>query len=98
MPCSRADVFESKLVSMLEKRKMMKFLAFCSNFEQAVDVEGHIIIIAWAIQGNIVLAHNQRTEIFPLVLPDPKGMQYIFTQIYIEKKMEGGKKKKRSHQ
>lgn len=40
VPCSRADVFESKLVSMLEKRKMMKFLAFCSNFEQEVDVEG----------------------------------------------------------
>lgn len=40
VPCSRADVFESKLVSMLEKRKMMKFLAFCSNFENEVDVDG----------------------------------------------------------
>lgn len=37
VPCSRADVFESKLVSMLEKRKMMKFLAFCTNFEADVD-------------------------------------------------------------
>lgn len=40
VPCSRADVFESKLVSMLEKRKMMKFLSFCLNFEEDVDVQG----------------------------------------------------------
>jgi len=33
VPCSRSDVFSSKSVSMLEKRKMMKFLTFCSEFE-----------------------------------------------------------------
>ena len=34
VPCSRSDVFSSKSVSMLEKRKMMKFLTFCSEFEK----------------------------------------------------------------
>ena len=39
VPCSRADVFETKIVSMLEKRKMMKFLSFCSNFEEEIDIQ-----------------------------------------------------------
>ena len=34
VPCSRSDVFSSKSVSMMEKRKMMKFLTFCSEFEK----------------------------------------------------------------
>ena len=34
VPCSRSDVFNSTVVSMLEKRKMMKFLSFCSDYEQ----------------------------------------------------------------
>ena len=33
VPCSRADVFASKQVSMIEKRQMMKFLQFCSDFQ-----------------------------------------------------------------
>ena len=33
VPCSRSDVFSSKVVSMMEKRKMMKFLTFCSDFQ-----------------------------------------------------------------
>ncbi len=32
VPCSRADLFSSQAVSMLEKRKMMKFLSFCSDY------------------------------------------------------------------
>ena len=34
VPCSRSDVFSSKSVSMLEKRRMMKFLTFCAEFEK----------------------------------------------------------------
>eukprot|EP00105_Crassostrea_gigas_P000698 XP_011412599.2 PREDICTED: rab proteins geranylgeranyltransferase component A 2-like [Crassostrea gigas] len=34
VPCSRADVFSSKDVSMIEKRMMMKFLTFCVDFEK----------------------------------------------------------------
>ncbi|KAL4235013.1 hypothetical protein ACF0H5_006651 [Mactra antiquata] len=34
VPCSRADVFSSKKVSMLEKRMLMKFLQFCLEYEQ----------------------------------------------------------------
>ncbi|XP_078325419.1 rab proteins geranylgeranyltransferase component A 2-like [Crassostrea virginica] len=34
VPCSRADVFSSKDVSMIEKRKMMKFLTFCVDYEK----------------------------------------------------------------
>ncbi|KAL3878640.1 hypothetical protein ACJMK2_030971 [Sinanodonta woodiana] len=34
VPCSRADVFSSKLVSMLEKRMLMKFLTFCMDYEK----------------------------------------------------------------
>lgn len=45
VPCSRADVFESKLVSMLEKRKMMKFLSFCSNFEEDLDRGWWILVV-----------------------------------------------------
>ena len=33
VPCSRADVFSSKAMSMMEKRKMMKFLTFCADFQ-----------------------------------------------------------------
>ncbi|XP_069841806.1 rab proteins geranylgeranyltransferase component A 2-like isoform X2 [Dendropsophus ebraccatus] len=34
VPCSRADVFSSKQLSMIEKRTLMKFLTFCSDYEQ----------------------------------------------------------------
>lgn len=33
VPCSRSEVFRSSAVSMLDKRKMMKFLTFCAEFE-----------------------------------------------------------------
>ncbi|XP_066286896.1 rab proteins geranylgeranyltransferase component A 2-like [Branchiostoma lanceolatum] len=34
VPCSRADVFSSKFVTVLEKRMLMKFLTFCVEYEQ----------------------------------------------------------------
>jgi RAB protein geranylgeranyltransferase component A len=34
VPCSRSDVFSSKAVTMMEKRKMMKFLTFCADFQK----------------------------------------------------------------
>ena len=34
VPCSRADVFNSKELSMVEKRMLMKFLTFCLDYEQ----------------------------------------------------------------
>uniref|UniRef100_A0A6I8N4G1 Rab proteins geranylgeranyltransferase component A n=1 Tax=Ornithorhynchus anatinus TaxID=9258 RepID=A0A6I8N4G1_ORNAN len=34
VPCSRADVFNSKQLTMVEKRMLMKFLTFCSDYEQ----------------------------------------------------------------
>ncbi|TTE96758.1 Rab proteins geranylgeranyltransferase component A 1 [Bagarius yarrelli] len=34
VPCSRADVFASKLLTVVEKRMLMKFLNFCLDFEQ----------------------------------------------------------------
>ena len=40
VPCSRADVFGSKSVSMLEKRKMMKFLSYCSTYDEDSNLEG----------------------------------------------------------
>ncbi|CAG5122964.1 unnamed protein product, partial [Candidula unifasciata] len=33
VPCSRADVFSSKIVSLVEKRLMMKFLQFAADYE-----------------------------------------------------------------
>ena len=33
VPCSRADVFGSKIVSLIEKRLMMKFLQFAADYE-----------------------------------------------------------------
>ncbi|XP_044538749.1 rab proteins geranylgeranyltransferase component A 1 [Gracilinanus agilis] len=37
VPCSRADVFNSKKLTMLEKRMLMKFLTFCLDYEQHPD-------------------------------------------------------------
>ncbi|XP_054432681.1 rab proteins geranylgeranyltransferase component A 2 [Pteronotus mesoamericanus] len=37
VPCSRADVFNSKELSMVEKRMLMKFLTFCVDYEQHPD-------------------------------------------------------------
>ncbi|XP_075394909.1 rab proteins geranylgeranyltransferase component A 1 isoform X1 [Tenrec ecaudatus] len=34
VPCSRADVFSSKQLTMVEKRMLMKFLTFCMEYEQ----------------------------------------------------------------
>lgn len=34
VPCSRADVFASKQLTVVEKRMLMKFLTFCLDFEQ----------------------------------------------------------------
>jgi len=43
VPCSRADVFNSKEVSMLEKRMLMKFLTSCSEYDKNLsDYEGTI--------------------------------------------------------
>ncbi|KAM5221227.1 rab proteins geranylgeranyltransferase component A 1 [Ctenodactylus gundi] len=37
VPCSRADVFNSKQLSMVEKRMLMKFLTFCMEYEEYPD-------------------------------------------------------------
>ena len=34
VPCSRADVFSSKIITVVEKRVLMKFLTFCLDYEQ----------------------------------------------------------------
>ncbi|KFP90867.1 Rab proteins geranylgeranyltransferase component A 2, partial [Apaloderma vittatum] len=34
VPCSRADVFNSRQLSMVEKRMLMKFLTFCLDYDQ----------------------------------------------------------------
>ncbi|XP_066571017.1 rab proteins geranylgeranyltransferase component A 1 isoform X2 [Amia ocellicauda] len=34
VPCSRADVFASKQLTVVEKRMLMKFLTFCMDYEQ----------------------------------------------------------------
>lgn len=34
VPCSRADVFNSRELTMVEKRMLMKFLTFCLDYEQ----------------------------------------------------------------
>lgn len=37
VPCSRSDVFSSNLINVLEKRALMRFMAFCSTFEQCLE-------------------------------------------------------------
>lgn len=37
VPCSRADVFNSKQLTMVEKRMLMKFLTFCMQYEEHPD-------------------------------------------------------------
>ncbi|XP_054940200.1 rab proteins geranylgeranyltransferase component A 2 [Physeter macrocephalus] len=37
VPCSRADIFNSKELTMVEKRMLMKFLTFCLDYEQHPD-------------------------------------------------------------
>ena len=33
VPCSRADMFTTKSLSMIDKRKMMRFLSFCAEYD-----------------------------------------------------------------
>ncbi|XP_028397898.1 rab proteins geranylgeranyltransferase component A 1-like [Dendronephthya gigantea] len=35
VPCSRSDVFSSELINVLEKRALMRFITFCSTFEDS---------------------------------------------------------------
>nr|XP_054752421.1 rab proteins geranylgeranyltransferase component A 2-like [Lytechinus pictus] len=37
VPCSRADVFSSRYVSVLEKRMLMKLIEFCLDYENRQD-------------------------------------------------------------
>lgn len=37
VPCSRADVFSSKVLSLLEKRLLMKFLTFAAEYDKQPD-------------------------------------------------------------
>lgn len=37
VPCSRADVFNNKKLTMIEKRMLMKFLSFCLDYENYPD-------------------------------------------------------------
>ncbi|XP_060548081.1 rab proteins geranylgeranyltransferase component A 1 isoform X2 [Pantherophis guttatus] len=37
VPCSRADIFNNKQLTMVEKRMLMRFLTFCLDFEQRPD-------------------------------------------------------------
>uniref|UniRef100_A0A8C6XMC1 Rab proteins geranylgeranyltransferase component A n=1 Tax=Naja naja TaxID=35670 RepID=A0A8C6XMC1_NAJNA len=37
VPCSRADIFNNKQLTMVEKRMLMRFLTFCLDFEQCPD-------------------------------------------------------------
>ncbi|NWW41308.1 RAE1 geranylgeranyltransferase, partial [Panurus biarmicus] len=34
VPCSRADIFNSRQLTMVEKRMLMKFLTFCLDYEE----------------------------------------------------------------
>jgi RAB protein geranylgeranyltransferase component A len=47
VPCSRADVFSSKKVSMLEKRMLMKFLQYCLQYENKPEELGGVINISY---------------------------------------------------
>ena len=37
VPCSRSDVFGSELLNVLEKRALMRFMTFCSTFEDCPE-------------------------------------------------------------
>lgn len=37
VPCSRADVFNSKEINMVEKRLLMKILSLCVDYENKSD-------------------------------------------------------------
>ena len=49
VPCTRADVFSSKDVSMIEKRLLMRTMTACVDFEKNPE----------ALQGTF---HNQQLE------------------------------------
>lgn len=48
VPCSRADVFNSKQLTMVEKRMLMKFLTSCMEYEEHLDeykgIDVHVIV------------------------------------------------------
>ncbi|ESO83120.1 hypothetical protein LOTGIDRAFT_146580, partial [Lottia gigantea] len=60
IPCSRADVFSSKDVSMLDKRKLMKFLEWCAGYhknpeeyKEYVDKTFHEVLISRNLSENL---------------------------------------------
>lgn len=61
VPCSRADLFSSQAVSMLEKRRMMKFLTFCANYDsQAEAFQGVLFSIHCMLIFNPLLIFLNR--------------------------------------
>jgi len=44
VPCTKEDVFNSKQIKVIEKRKLMKFLTFVMNYQSEPEAYAGIII------------------------------------------------------
>jgi len=45
VPCSRSDIFNSKSISIVQKRMLMKFMSYCMDLEkQGSDLQGLLIL------------------------------------------------------
>jgi len=48
VPCSRADIFSTKSLSMIEKRILMKVLTLCMNYEEKKsEFEGRVSYVEY---------------------------------------------------
>ncbi|KAL7979411.1 hypothetical protein Chor_004569, partial [Crotalus horridus] len=83
VPCSRADIFNNKQLTMVEKRMLMKFLTFCLDFEQRPDeYQGKEAPGGWSSQelyivggfcGDVLTIHDDAQK-------DGKFADYLKTQ------------------
>ena len=56
VPCSRADVFANKTVSVVEKRMLMQLLTSC--MEQGADspeFDGNYLLVSFSFRFNLIL-------------------------------------------
>ena len=82
VPCSRADVFTSSIVSMLEKRKLMKVLTFCAEYEKhETEYQGKLIALPYS---KIFMALN-----FLQIYPKINFTVLIFANFYLLAMLHG---------
>ncbi len=65
VPCSRADVFSTKEVSVVEKRLLMQLLQLCAEYKQdGKEFEGFYLYQVQKKKCNVIGPEEQESKIF----------------------------------